>query len=64
MQNLVISINTKMMQINLKYIRNSMYSYNSLLIVSGHALYERRPLYPFRIFRTEDKKLFFFQKTS
>lgn len=53
-----------MMQINLKYIRNSMYSYNSLLIVSGHALYERRPLYPFRIFRTEDKKLFFFQKTS
>ncbi|KAM3595579.1 uncharacterized protein V6R79_025619 [Siganus canaliculatus] len=28
MQNLVISINIKMMQINLKYIRNTMYSNN------------------------------------
>lgn len=30
MQNLVISINIKMMQINLKYIRNTMYSNNFL----------------------------------
>lgn len=39
-----------MMQINLKYIRNTMYSNNFvfvfLLIVSGHAVYEEGPLCP------------------
>lgn len=33
MQNLVISINIKMMQINLKYIRNTMYSNNFFFLV-------------------------------
>lgn len=46
MQNLVVSINIKMMQINLKYIRNTVYSNNFfvfLLIVGGHAVYEEGP---------------------
>lgn len=48
MQNLVISINIKMMQINLKYIRNIMYSNNFLvlLIVSGHVVNEEGPSPP------------------